>query len=149
VHFGGLGGEGKDTFLVGVGVDVEEHAQLFLTLQILLHIRLYQLNFNTSCDLRRLILLSLLKEMPIHIFPLQVASIIAYNHTIWVNNRHDPPVKLLSQGTSVRIIRNQEVYHTVDDETGIGFARMLPPNDHYYRFIRHRVTRRDAQNGNT
>ena len=35
-------------------------------------------------------------EAPVHISPLQITSVVAHNDTIWICNRHDPELKVIS-----------------------------------------------------
>lgn len=66
--------------------------------------------------------------MPVHVSALGVATVIAGNDAIWIDDRHHPKFKLLSQFVGLGVLRYEEIEEAMDDEGGMGLSRVLTAN---------------------
>ena len=71
----------EDGLLDAMGVNVEKEAQVF---DVFFHITLNQVYFEA-------LIVFIFPKTPIHILTLQISTIVANNHTIWIHHRTDPP----------------------------------------------------------
>ena len=67
--------------------------------------------------------------MPVHVSALGVATVIAGNDAIWIDDRHHPKFKLLSQFVGLGVLRYEEIEEAMDDEGGVCLTGMLSPKD--------------------
>ena len=116
-------------------MDIKEHFQSVLS-EIISQIVLYTFTLGNSHF--GLSFLPLIKAS-IEVFPLQIASIIAKHHPIWVGYRYDPEFQMVSQPNSCGVLRHKEIDKTVNYVARMCFARVLSAQDAYHWLLVLRV----------
>lgn len=95
-------------------MDVEEHLEVAPIGYFFLEVRPDELYLSqTDFEALRVIIS---KKEAIHVFALCVASVVASDHTVGVDNWSNPKLKCLSQLVANYFTGHQKVYEAVDDE---------------------------------
>ena len=63
--------------------------------------------------------------MSVHVPALCVAAVITCDDSVWIDDRHHPKLILLSQFVGLCVLRDEEIQKAMDDEGGMGLARVL------------------------
>lgn len=71
------------------------------------------------------------EEMPVHVFALYVASVVADHHPVGIDDRQNPKLKLISHLVRKDVLGDQMVDEAVHNETTVGFSCMLTCDNHY------------------
>ena len=108
-------------------MDIQE--QLELTLRhCFLETRTNQLDLGQSKLQTFLVVIS--EEKTIHVFSLSVASVIASDDAIWIDNGRNPKVILISHLVANDLFGDQKVYESVQNKRRMSLTTMLSANEH-------------------
>jgi len=69
------------------------------------------------------------EKVPVHVFALQVGPVVADYDAVGVHHGEDPPLVEGAEFVGEWVFFKQEVDETVDDEGGVGLARVLSADD--------------------
>ena len=114
-------------------MDIEEHLEFLPIGYFFLEVRPDELNLSQT-DFESLGVVVGKKEA-IHVFALCVASVVASDDTVGVDNRSDPKLKVFSHLVANYFAGHQKVYEAVDDEGRVGLAAVLSSNDENDRLL--------------
>ena len=114
-------------------MDVEEHLEVAPIRYFFLEVRPDEL-YLSQTDFEALgVIIS--KKEAIHVFALCVASVVASDDTVGVDNGSNPKLKCLSQLVANYFTGHQKVYEAVDDEGRVGLAAVLSSDDENDRLL--------------
>jgi len=108
-------------------MDIQKQFELTLG-HCFLEARTNQLDLGQSKLQTFLVVIS--EEKTIHVFTLSVASVIASDDTIWIDNGRDPKVVLISHLVTNDLFRDQKVDESVQNERRMSLTTVLSANEH-------------------
>ena len=102
--------EDENRGLRRVSMNIQEHLEHTLfNRHILLQIVSNNLHFMDPPMLQR-ILIIVRKEMPVHIFALQIGAVVAADDAVGVDDGADPPLEDFAEFVGDHVARAEEVY---------------------------------------
>jgi len=128
------GGVDENRRLCGVRMHIKKHIKWFFIWQVLLQIVSNHLHLMRPSILRRLRII-IRKPTPVHIFSLQIRSVITTYYPIRINYRYYPPLKLFPEFLRHHTPTTQVIYQPMDYKRRVRFAAVLTPDNKYYRLL--------------
>ena len=95
-----------------MGVDIQKHFQILLGTQLLFQLLPDYFHFESAVPVAVWVIVR--KEMPVHVFSLQVVSVVACHNTVGVHDRNDPRFVLFTVLVTQRTVLKQCVDQTLN-----------------------------------
>lgn len=111
-------------------MNIDEHLGRFALANRELGLDLLPEHFNFKRPVAVTFWVLVRKEMSVHVFSLQVGSVVAADHAIRVDDRDQPHFKQVSELVANDLLRQDVVEEAVDNKRAVRFSRVLPAYNH-------------------